>query len=873
MENTQPKVNLFKIVYSAEILKEIECEYQILDNLSNERPDWFEYWPIRKFLLNQELDADSFYGFFSPRFKSKTGLSGRAVKEFVIKNAQNADVVIFSPQPDMGAFFLNVFEQAEVFDSGMIELYEKILEYCSQPQKIENLIMDSRQIIFSNYFVAKPKFWKEWLDINEKIYELAEEGSGELGSELRKSTDYPGSVQKKVFLQERTASFLLKSNKWKSVRYDAFSTAWSASALNKYPSEAIISDALKIAFNETGDEVYFKEFAKVRSKIQKKQSYFDDTIDNINKKTEKYYLKEVMGAAEFLEKTGKLEEALQKYRDYLMSPGDNITYVARHNSAVILQKLDRMMEAEEELKLAIHENKKFLQAYLTRGLILERLGRKNEAVECWNAALGIDISCDDEDNKAIIIKLLNNIGRLEELQGNYDKAEEKLAKSLDIQPEQPDVLHHWIHLRQKQCKWPIYEGRINQSDVAKYASPLSILSLTDNPQIQLECAQRIVSERLKKFGRIMPTSFRYKHDKIKIGYLSSDLSTHAVSLLTVELFELHNREKFEVHAFCWSPEDGTEFRERVRNSFDYFHRINHLSDEESANLIQSYEIDILVDLQGLSARARPEIIARGPAPIQITWLGYPGTSAIPNNDYIVADEFILPFKTEKYFTEKPIRLKSVFQVSDSKRAFGPEKTRLSYGLPADAFVYCAFNNNYKITEIIFHSWMDILKCVPHSVLWLLEDNKWARENLLSFAAKNGIEDKRIIFAGRIQPADYLQRFRAADLFLDTMPYNAGTTANDALWAGLPLLTYSGKTYVSRMAGSLLNSIGINELIAQNLEEYKKIAIYYGNNQNELEVIRKRIKYAKEDKKLFNTERFVVEFEAALINLVESDEIE
>ena len=385
--------------------------------------------------------------------------------------------------------------------------------------------------------------------------------------------------------------------------------------------------------------------------------------------------------------------------------------------------------------------------------------------------------------------------------------------------------------------------------------------------MQLACAQRFAREKISGYPRMTPASHRYKHDRIRIGYLSSDLSMHAVSLLTVQLFELHNRNRFEVHAFCWSPEDGTSFRERVRNAFDKFHPIGALDDETAANLIAKNEIDVLIDLQGLSGRARPEIIARGPSPIQVTWLGYPGTTAIPYNDYVIADDFILPQELEPFFTEKPLRLPRVFQVSDTTRAFGNARPRAFYGLPKDAFVFCAFNNNYKITPEMFFSWLRILKSTPNSLLWLLEDNKWSRMNLLQTCQSAGVDPERIHFAGRIEPQDYLSRFRTADLFLDTTPYNAGTTANDALWAGLPLLTLAGRTYVARMAGSLLRSAGVPELICHTREDYEKKAIHYGCNPEELLKLRERLHSVKDRNALFDTRQFVIEFETELERLV------
>lgn len=864
------KIHLYQIAYSEETLAGIEEGFEVLNNLKNERPDWFEYWPIRNFLMRQNMEEDSFYGFFSPRFRIKVGLSAAQVRQFVDNHSASNDVIIFSPQPDMGAFFLNVFEQAEVFDKDMIATYAAVLRKAKRSILPDKIVMDSRQIVFSNYFVARPAFWREWMTLNEVIFRLSEDVSDPIGVELRKPTSYTGAVQRKVFLQERTASYLLSINdRWRSVRYNAFETAWSASALNEFPDDAVISDALKIAYRETNDNQYISIYAKIRQKLHDARPSKDQTNQKTSN-TKSSDIWDTVAAAEAMIAQGRLEEARKIYEDYLTNTvttsANDLTYIAEHNLAVIYRSLDLLVKAEELLRSATKKNPKLVQGYLNHGLILEQLGQERAAIDTWKKALD---HLKDGDRKKYSIIFNNNIGRLSENLGDFPQAEAALTASLDEDARQPAVLHHWIHLRQKQCKWPVFSERIKPDNLVEYASPLSILSLSDEPEAQLSCAKRLVSEKIKSFSRMTPTNHRYDHQKIRIGYLSSDLSMHAVSLLTVELFELHNRELFEVYAFCWSPEDGTAFRKRVVTAFDHFYSIKDIDDAAAAELIKNCEIDILVDLQGLSARARPEIIARGPAPIQLTWLGYPGTSAIPNNDYVIADDYVLPVELEPYFTEKPLRLPSVFQVSDTTRHFGAERSRSFYGLPDNRFIFCAFNNNYKITNEMFEVWIQILEENPESVLWLLEDNMWSRENLILYARSKGILENRLFFAGRIEPRDYLQRFRAADLFLDTFPYNAGTTANDALWAGLPLLTCSGRTYVSRMAGSLLREAGLPQLITQSLTDYKKMAQYYAQNISEIDKIKNHLKLKKSQGELFNTLKFVKEFESALCDLLKS----
>ena len=577
-------------------------------------------------------------------------------------------------------------------------------------------------------------------------------------------------------------------------------------------------------------------------------------------------LMEIMEGAQSLQEKGDLEGALDLYLDYLKDCEAGVRYIVKYNASVLMMELKRSHEVQVYLKEAIADNPEFFQGYLGLGTFLENLGHPNEAIEVWKTALSSP-ALSQPQHKAIHCSLLTNIGRVYEIQRDYDNAEAALHQSLALDSSQGPVMHHWLHLRQKQCKWPSSYGlNLSHKEVTKHASALTMLSISDNPADQLAAAKTFVKEKVGKFPRMVNTKKRYGHDKIRIGYLSSDLSTHAVSLLTVEMFETHNREKFEIHAFCWSKEDGTAFRQRVLKGFDHFHAIGALDDESAAKLIVENEIDVLVDLQGLTAGARPNILARGPAPMQISWLGFPGPCAIPYVDYIVADTFIFPESLKKHFTEKPLYLETLYQTSDSQREVGPTPTRAALGIPEDKFVFCAFNNNYKITPEMFESWMRILRGAPNSVIWLLEDNKWSRENLTRAACAHGVRPDRLYFAGRVLPKDYLARFKAADLFLDTTPYNAGTTANDALWVGLPLLTLSGQTYVSRMAGSLLRSAGLEELITFNRGDYEAKAIELAGNPRRVKEYRAGLIKLRESGSLFSTKRFCGEFEGAVLRV-------
>ena len=521
-------------------------------------------------------------------------------------------------------------------------------------------------------------------------------------------------------------------------------------------------------------------------------------------------------------------EQIDLYEVWLAHNDTPINYAAYFNLAVVLdqQKLHEKAEQAYRDSIAVHPD--FLQGQFNLGALFERQNRIEDALNQWRSIIAnYEYTAISDEDKKIYILALNSLGRVLETERQFKESEQMLKQSLLLSPDQPKVISHWVHLRQKQCEWPVYEPIIGVSKAAMIAgtSALAMLSASNNPQEQLENSQSFVKEKVDlNLPNLVENQAPYQHEKLRIGYLSSDFRTHAVSLLTVELFELHNRDKFEIYGFCFTPPDDSALRERVVNAMDHFISVYDMSDEEAAKCIHANEIDLLVDLQGLTSGVRPNILAYRPAPVQVTYLGFPGTTALPNIDYVIGDEFLIPPELVTYFSETPLYMPHVFQVSDRKRPVGLKPTRESCNLPDDAFVFCSFNNNYKITEDMFACWMRILKRVPESVLWLLADNEWAHDNMVKSALAHGIEKERLIFASRVTPADYLARYRVADVFLDCTPFNGGTTANDALFMGLPILTLSGKTFASRMAGSLLHSLGLNELITYTFEDYEEKAV-------------------------------------------------
>ncbi len=565
-------------------------------------------------------------------------------------------------------------------------------------------------------------------------------------------------------------------------------------------------------------------------------------------------------------KLGPLAAVL--YQTWVKHTKSPYIHAAYFNLGATLTNLGDLSGAEEALRESIRLSPGFLHPRLNLGLLLERAGQVDKAIIEWRW-VEQNVSQAQPENLPMLLLAINHLGRVLEIKKQLYEALYFLTKSLTIDPNQPDVLHHWIYLRQKQCAWPIYVKvpRVSQAAMEEATSALAMLSISDDPAAQLAAARRFVEKKVVSNVPVLANPRGYGHSRIRIGYCSSDFCLHPVSMLTVELFELHDRERFEVYGYCWSPEDGSGMRQRVIGAMDRFTRINQMTDEEAAQKIRSDEIDILVDLQGQTSGARASLLAYRPAPIQITYLGLPATTGLPSIDYVIADRFLIPEATAPHYSEKPLYMPDVYQISDRKRAVGTNPTRESCGLPAEGFVFCSFNNNYKLTPDMFDIWMNILRRVPGSVFWVLADNQWAEDNLRCEAEMRGIDRSRLIFAGRVSPEDYLARYQIADLFLDSFPFNAGTTANDALWMGLPVLTCSGRSFAARMAGALLTAADLGELITYNFQDYEEKAVWLASNPDECRVLRERLKNVRESGVLFDTPRFVRNLESNFAKLV------
>lgn len=574
-------------------------------------------------------------------------------------------------------------------------------------------------------------------------------------------------------------------------------------------------------------------------------------------------LPELLERANALQASGQAEASAALYDAWLANSSSPLRHVAGFNWGAVLSQLGRSEQAEAAYALALESQPGFAPAHLNLGHLCERRGDVEAALANWRAVFDAEQAPTQEH----LLHALNNAARLLEIQRRYPEAEALMRRSLEVKAAQNDVIQHYVHIRQKQCAWPHYlpVGEVTPNQLLMGTSLLATMGLSDDPALQLLSSVRFVNDKVPKPAAVpLHTLMPPRTGKLKIGYLSGDLHMHAVGLLTPELFELHDRSRFEVWAFCWTPESPQPVfqrqRQRILKAMDHHVRLAGVDDTTAARLIAQAGIDVLVDLQGLTAGARPAILGHRAAPVQVSYLGLPGTSALPGVDWMLADRYVMPPELLPYCTEKPIYLPNCYQVSDRQREVGAKPTRAQYGLPEEAFVFGSFNNNHKFTPEMFGAWMRILNQVPNSILWLLADNDTARANMQAAATAQGIAPERLHFAGRVAPADYLARFQLIDLMLDTFPFNAGTTASDALWMGTPMVTRAGRTYISRMAGSLLNAIGLPELITESLAEYEKLAVTLGRNPARVKSIRRYLDEHGRSSPLFDLPQIVRDIE-------------
>jgi len=563
-----------------------------------------------------------------------------------------------------------------------------------------------------------------------------------------------------------------------------------------------------------------------------------------------------------LKDLGQLDAAVKSYEKALAIKPD---YAEVHNNlGFTLQELGQLDAAVKSYEKALAIKPDYAEAHNNLGISLQELGQLDAAIKCYDKAL---------DFKPEYAEVYYNCGILMVLLKRMDEALASYERALVLNPKLNFLLGHSLHTKMHLCIWDDLPNDLNEltkkiNNNEKAIEPFSMLALIDDPEIQRKTVEIFANKKYQKNHDLPKIEPYPKHKKIRIGYFSADFKEHPVAALTAELYEIHDRNKFEIHAFSYGSDTKDRMNLRIKAGVDHFHEVRAMSHKDVAILSRSLEIDIAVDLGGYTKDARTEIFALSVAPIQISYIGYIGTMGANYYDYLVADQTMIPDKNQKYYSEKIVYL-PCFQVNDSTQS-PPEiiLTRKDLGLPEEGFVFCCFNNTFKITPTTFDSWGRILEKVNASVLLIYADNKSAQINLTKEITARGIDPSRLIFGKRLPKPEYLARYRVADLFLDTHPYNAGTTASDALRMGLPVLTYFGSSAVSREAASVINAVNLPELITTNQEEYETLAIELATNPEKLKIIKDKLVNNLSTAPLYDTKLFTKNLESAYTMIYE-----
>jgi protein O-GlcNAc transferase len=592
--------------------------------------------------------------------------------------------------------------------------------------------------------------------------------------------------------------------------------------------------------------------------------------------------------ARALERLKRTEEAAENHaRALAIEPGHVATRFAR---AVLLQGLHRTPEALAEYERVVAATPDNVEAWINRGTVLTALQRSGPALDSFNRALAL--APDNADalyNRGNLLRLwgrfdeaLADYARIPESGANFwdaiynrgatlqflkrfAEAREVFAQVLAARPHHRYVLGALAVCCQELCDWPALEAlgpklmeRVAQGSAV--VAPLFLLGLTDDAALHRQAAQAYGAETIQE-PLAAPLARGGRGERIRLAYLSADFHDHATAELMVDLFRLHDRRQFEVIGVCFGGSDSGAMRARLRQGFDRFLEVDGRSDGEVASLLRNLGVDIAIDLKGYTRGARPGILACRAAPVQVSYLGYPGTMAVPFMDYVLADSVVLPHDRQPYYSETIVHLPGCYQVN-SRAPLAPPPSRASQDLPAEGIVLACFNNSWKITAPVFALWMRLLARLDHSVLWLARAGDDTAKNLRAAASAAGIDPGRLVFARHLPQAEHLARLQLADLSLDTLPYNAHTTASDALWAGVPHLTCQGESFAARVAASLLTALGLPELITQDLESHEAMALTLARDPVRLGELRARLAACRASAPLFDTASFCRSLEAA-----------
>ena len=623
-------------------------------------------------------------------------------------------------------------------------------------------------------------------------------------------------------------------------------------ALNR-PNEALERFSQALSINATVAETWNN-----RGTILNEIERYDDAIANFDKaiSLQPNFSGAFCNKGKSLGKLKRYDEAFAAYDKALaLKPDLAEAWLGRGN---VFNELKRYDEAFAAYDKALALKPDLAEAWVGRGNVFNELKRYDEAFAAFDKALAL--KPDLAEAWLGRGNVFNELKRYDEAFAAYDKA-------LALKPDLTYAEGARLHSKMQLCDWSNFDAEsahlISSVRSGTQAPPFSLLAICSSLEDQLQNATLYTAKECHLFEKLIWQGERYDHDKIRVAYLSADFCEHPVSFLMTGVFERHDRSRFDVTGISLGPDDNSEIRQRLKATFERFIDAKTFSDEQIANLVRSSEVDILVDLMGFTAGARTGVFARRPAPVQVNYLGYPATMGAEYIDYIIGDRIVIPEDKQEFYEEKIVYLPNSFHPTDQDRRISDKEfLRTDAGLPHEGFVFCCFNANYKITPDVFDIWMRILKKVEDGVLWLVVENPTAKSNLRSEAVTRGVNAERLIFAPRMSLPEHQSRLRLADLFLDTLPYNAGTTASDMLWAGLPVLTRIGDTFVGRMAASVLNAIGLPELITTTLEAYEQMAIDLAMHSEKLAVIKRKLAENRLNTPLFDTKLFTKHIEAA-----------
>ena len=580
---------------------------------------------------------------------------------------------------------------------------------------------------------------------------------------------------------------------------------------------------------------------------------------------------------------GKLDEAIAYYQKALsLKPDYSEAY---NNMGIALHYQGKFIEAISSYQKALSLKPNYSEAYYNIGNAYKGQGRLDEAIASYQKALSLkpdhaEVSYNmgkvfqDQDKlseaissyqKALSLKpdhaeAYNNMGTVLQIQGKLDDAITCYQKALLIKPDYADAKSQYLHQMAHICDWSwaneAFDGLEKLGVEGDSVAPFTTLAMQDAPDRH---RLRSINYTKNNYPQIKtPTPFKLsgKLDRLNIGYFSADFHNHATMYLMGKIFELHNKNRFQIFAFSYGPDSQDTLRKKLMTAVDVFHDVRRMNDLQMVELARAEKLDIAIDLKGFTQNSRLAPFSYGLAPVQISYLGYPGTLGADFIDYIIADPVLIPENKRQYYSENVIYLPNTYQPTDNTRKISDKAIiRSEMGLPDNGFIFCCFNNNYKISPKEFDIWMRLLAKVKGSVLWLLKSNKWAEQNLQKEAEIRGISADRLVFADRVPQAEHLARQSLADLFIDTFNCNAHTTASDALWAGLPLVTKLGESFAARVAGSLLNAIGLPELITESENSYEALILDLATNPRKLFKIKKKLSENRLTMPLFNTEKY------------------